>query len=691
MPLARRRHYGMSLTGRVGMLNMNKPEAKKRLEKLKDQLRETDYAYYVLDKPVMSDAARDALKNEVEQIEVQFPYLVTPDSPTQRLGGEVLKGFKKVKHEIKKYSLDDVFDFDSVREFDLRVKRMLKLPASEKIEYTCELKIDGLNMSFHYKKGIFDKAVTRGDGTFGEDVTAAAKTIRSLPLHLREDIDVEFGGEVYMPKKSFDRLNKKNEKLGKPLFANPRNAAAGTVRQLDPKVASERDLDVFCWSIYNGKEIKTQEEMLKTMQKLGLRIDENYKKVTGIEDAIKYCESWTDKRDKLPYEIDGVAIKVNSIDWQKKLGRAAKYVRWASAYKFPAEQTTTKVEDIQWQVGRTGALTPVAHLTPVLLAGSTVSRATLHNIDELERKDVRIGDTVIVHKAGDIIPEVINSLPKLRTGKEKKVNLPKECPICHSDVKRKEGQVALYCTNNKCFAKEREVLSHFVSKKGFNIDGFGVKIVEQLMTEGLITKFVDIFQLEIGDLEPLERFAEKSAENLIESIENSKRVPLSKLLFALGIRFVGEETAGLIAREFNARTIEDFIKKIQKSKLEDIIEIEGVGEKVAQSVFDYFQDEHNINQLLELEKNGVILQRVEGEQNKPGITGKNFVLTGSLGKFSRDEAKELLKIFGAKVSGSVSSKTDYVVAGDDPGSKYDKAKKLGVKIITENEFESLIK
>ena len=309
------------------MLNMNKPEAKKRLEKLKDQLRETDYAYYVLDKPVMSDAARDALKNEVEQIEVQFPYLVTPDSPTQRLGGEVLKGFKKVKHEIKKYSLDDVFDFDSVREFDLRVKRMLKLPASEKIEYTCELKIDGLNMSFHYKKGIFDKAVTRGDGTFGEDVTAAAKTIRSLPLHLREDIDVEFGGEVYMPKKSFDRLNKKNEKLGKPLFANPRNAAAGTVRQLDPKVASERDLDVFCWSIYNGKEIKTQEEMLKTMQKLGLRIDENYKKVTGIEDAIKYCESWTDKRDKLPYEIDGVAIKVNSIDWQKKLGRAAKYVR----------------------------------------------------------------------------------------------------------------------------------------------------------------------------------------------------------------------------------------------------------------------------------------------------------------------------------------------------------------------------
>ena len=670
---------------------MDKKEAKKRLDKLKDQLRETDYAYYVLDKPIMSDSARDGLKNEVEDIEKKFPELITSDSPTQRIGGEVLKEFKKIRHEIKKYSLDDVFDFEDVREFDLRVKRMLKLSPDESVEYTCELKIDGLNMSFHYKKGIFNRAVTRGDGVFGEDVTSTVKTIKSLPLHLRQDIDVEFGGEVYMPKKSFERLNKENEKLGKQVFANPRNAAAGTIRQLDPKVASDRDLDVFCWSVYNGKNIDTQEKMLQFMQALGLKIDENYKKVKNIEEAIKYCHDWAPKRDKLAYEIDGVAIKVNRIDWQNKLGRAAKYVRWACAYKFPAEQTTTKIEDIQWQVGRTGALTPVAHLTAVSLAGSTVSRATLHNIDELQRKDVRIGDTVIIHKAGDIIPEVIASLPKLRTGKEQKVVLPKKCPICNFAIVKKEGQVALYCSNKKCFAKEKEMLAHFVSKKGFNIDGFGIKIVEQLMNEGLIKNFADIFELKKGDLILIERFGEKSVDNLLQAVAESKIVALNKLIFALGIRFVGEENAFLLAQELKSQSIKDFINKIQKMKLEDIIEIDGIGVKVGQSIFDYFHDEEKINLIYQLERLGVQLEKIELTKEKSGVFGKIFVLTGSLESMSRDEAKELIKKYGAKVAGSVSVKTNYVVAGSDPGVKYDKAKKLGVEILSEAEFEKLVK
>ncbi|HCC22995.1 TPA: DNA ligase (NAD(+)) LigA [Candidatus Falkowbacteria bacterium] len=671
---------------------MNKSDAKKRLEKLKDQLRDTDYAYYVLDKPIMSDAARDTLKNEVEAIEDQFPDLVTTDSPTQRIGGEVLSGFKKVKHEIKKYSLDDVFDYEDVREFDRRVKRMLKLPVDEIIEYTCELKIDGLNMSFNYQDGVFLRAVTRGDGVFGEDVTSTVKTIKSVPLKLSDNVDIEVGGEVYMPKKSFDKMNKLNEQQGKPLFANPRNAAAGTVRQLDPQVAAERDLDVFCWAIYNPeKKLNTQEDMLKRMAELHLKVNPEYEKVNGIEAVIKFCESWSDQRNKLPYEIDGVAIKVNRLDWQQKLGRAAKYVRWACAYKFPAEQTTTKVEAIQWQVGRTGALTPVAHLTPVKLAGSTVSRATLHNIDELERKDIRIGDTVIVHKAGDIIPEVVGSLPKLRTGKEKKISLPAKCPICGSEVKRRTDQVALYCVNKKCFAQEKEILSHFVSKKGFDIDGFGPKIIEKLMTEGLITNFTDIFKLKVGDLKSLERFAAKSAENLVMAIDHSRTVPLRKLLFALSVRYIGEETASLIAREFSAGNLEELTTKIRQSKLEDILNIDGVGQKVAESVYDYFHNEMNVKMILELERLGVKLEKSASGRKKAGVTGKTFVLTGALEKYSRDQAKELLQSFGAKVAGSVSAKTDYVVAGEDAGSKFDQAKKLGVKIIDEKEFEKLIK
>ncbi|MBT5337680.1 NAD-dependent DNA ligase LigA [Candidatus Falkowbacteria bacterium] len=679
---------------------MKKAQFKIRLEKLKDQLRETDHAYYTLDEPVMSDAARDSLKDEIEKIEIQFPDLVTSDSPTQRIGGRALGKFKKVQHEIKKFSLDDVFVYDEVREFDARVKRFLKLKADEQIEYICELKIDGLNMSFHYEKGVFKRAVTRGDGIFGEDVTHTVKTIKSLPLKLREPVDIEVGAEVFMPTKSFERLNSKTSETSKN-FANPRNAAAGTVRQLDPKVAADRDLDIFCWAVYSLKHkntestentiIKTQSQMLELMQKLGFKINLEYKTFQGIEAAIKFCESWHDKREKLKYEIDGIAIKVNRLDWQIRLGRASKYVRWATAYKFPAEEATSVVEDIVWQVGRTGALTPVAHLKPVLVAGSTVSRATLHNIDELNRKDVRIGDTVILRKAGDIIPEIIKPLLKLRSGKEKKVKAPTNCPICHSEVERKEGEAAIRCTNSKCFAQDKERLTHFVSRKGFDIDGFGTKIVEQLMSEGMITSLSDIFELKSGDLQTLERFAEKSADNLIQAIENSKSISLEKLIFALGVRHIGEETASLLANEFSARTIVDFIEKIKKAKLENLAEIEGIGQKVAQAVYDYFHQAENFQQLERLQELGVVITRRETPRAVPGLSGKTFVLTGGLEGLSREEAKTLIKAAGGKVSSSVSSRTDYVVAGEDPGSKLKKAQELKIDILNENKFLKLVK
>lgn len=670
---------------------MNKEEARTRLEKLKFQMREIDHAYYVLDRPIVSDAVRDNLKDEIEQIEKQYPDLVTPDSPTRRIGGKALGKFQKIKHDIKKYSLDDVFSYDEVREFDARVKRFLKLNEGEKVEYTCELKIDGLNMSFHYKKGLFERAVTRGDGVFGEDVTHTVKTIKSLPLKLAEPIDLEIGGEVYMPFASLKQLNARNEKNGKPIFANPRNAAAGSVRQLDPKVAAERDLDIFCWAIYNAEKLSTQEEMLERMAELGFKVNKEFKKVGGIEEAINFCEAWHKKRDKLPYEIDGVAIKVNRLDWQTRLGRAAKYVRWACAYKFPAEQATSIVEDIQWQVGRTGALTPVAHLKPVRVAGSTVSRATLHNIDELGRKDIRIGDTVILEKAGDVIPAIVRSLPKLRTGAERKVNSPRICPLCGTSVERSKEEVAIYCPNRKCFGRQKENLIHFVSKAGFNIDGLGEGIIDQLVDKGMVINAADIFELKSGDLLVLEGFAEKSAAKLIVSIEKSKSVFLEKLLFALGIRHVGEEGGQLLARHYSARTISDFIDKINKATIEELNNIEGVGEVVAQSIYDYFQNNDNLELLLKLERLGVALKRTEAIKTDSAIVGKTFVLTGTLETMSRDEAKQLIKNSGGKVSGSVSVKTDYVVSGEEAGSKLDKAKELKVKIIDEKEFLKLVK
>ncbi|KKR07871.1 MAG: ligase protein [Parcubacteria group bacterium GW2011_GWC2_39_14] len=669
---------------------MNKAETQKRYQKLLKQMQEVDHAYYVLDKPIISDAARDSLKDEIEAIEKQFPDIIAPDSPTQRIGGRAMNKFSKIKHSIPKYSLDDVFSFDEVREFDARVKRFLDLPTAEQIEYTCELKIDGLNMSFHYKNGLFEKAVTRGDGIYGEDVTHTVRTIKSLPLRLTENIDVELGGEVFMPKKSLEKINKKFIHEGKSPFANTRNAAAGSVRQLDPAIASERELDIYCWAIYGGKGLKKQMDVLKEMSALGFKVNDHYELAEGIEAAIKFCQSWTSKRDKLAYDIDGVAIKVNNLQWQERLGRAAKYVRWACAYKFPAEQATTIVEDIVWQVGRTGALTPVAHLRPVLVAGSTVSRATLHNFEELTRKDVRIGDTVILQKAGDIIPEVVEVLLKLRSSKEKKVAQPTKCPICGSAVVKKEGEVAIKCSNKSCYAQEREQLIHFASKKGFNIEGLGDKNIELLLNEGLIKDFADIFELKVGDLSTLDRFAKRSSEKLIESIAKSKQVSVSKFIYALGIRYVGEENATVLAQEVNSKSINEFLHKVTSLSVVELNETEGVGDKVASSIFEYFVNKNNIKRIERLADLGVVLLPVPKRKNQAGVTGKIFVLTGTLETLSRDEAKEIIKKLGGKVAGTVSRKTDYVVLGENPGNKKTEADNLGIKVISEQEFKKLL-
>jgi DNA ligase (NAD+) len=674
---------------------MTKLEAKNRISKLKGQLKEIDHAYYVLDAPLVTDAVRDSLKDELEKLEKQHPELVTADSPTQRVGGKALGRFAKHRHSIPKYSLDDMFSIDEVIDFDGRVKKGLGLSANEDIEYLAELKIDGLNISLIYKDGVLEKAVTRGDGLEGEVVTHTIRTIGSIPLSLKEKIDIEVGGEVFMPVKSFEALNKKSVQK----FANPRNAAAGTVRQLDPKVASSRNLDAFIWAIYEPQkyDLVTQEDVFNKLKKLGFKINPYIKKIIGFSEIEKHFSKWKKARLKLDYGIDGVVLKVNDLDSQDKLGRTAKHVRWAAAYKFPAEQVTTVVEDIQVQVGRTGALTPVAHLTPVNLAGSVVKRATLHNQDEIDRLDVRIGDTVILQKAGDIIPDIIETLPKMRTGKEKKFKMPEECPICGFKVVKKSGEVAHYCSNNECYAVQKENLSHFVSKKAFNIDGLGPKILEQLQIADLVKDAGDIFSLTKEDLDPLERFADKSVDNLLKSVEGSKNITLAKFIYALGIRHVGEETAILLAaaialaiKQVGVIGVDAFSGAINNLTLENIETVDGVGPIVAKSFYDWFKNEKSIVLISKLNEAQIQIELPE-TKDEGKLVSKTFVLTGEMRKMTRDEAKDMIRSLGGSVSSSVSKKTDYVVAGSNPGSKYDKAQKLEVKILDEDQFLGLLK
>lgn len=668
---------------------MNKSEAFDRINKLKKQLWKIDYAYYVLDRPIISDAARDSLKDELERLEKEFPEFITPDSPTQRIGGKALGKFTKVRHTMPKYSLDDVFDFSDVVEFDRRVKRWLHLPEGEDVEYTVELKIDGLNMTFIYKEGILERAVTRGDGKVGEDVTHTVRTIESVPLKLKKPISIEVGGEIYMPKKSFLELNKKQAASGQLQFANPRNAAAGTVRQLDPKVAAERDLQAFFYTIYflppqAGLAVpQTQYESLQFLQSLGFRVEKHFQKIKGIKEAYQFFKKIERIRKKLNYEIDGIVIKVNNLSWQERLGRTAKHVRWACAYKFPAEQVTTKVKDIIIQVGRTGVLTPVALLEPVKVAGSVVSRATLHNEDEIRRLGLKIGDTVVIQKAGDIIPDIVEVLPKLRTGREKSFKMPKRCPHCGSKVVKPEGEVNYYCSNPKCFAQEREKLYHFVSKGAFDIDGLGPKIIDQLLEGGLIKDAADLFNLQVGDLEPLEGFGRKSAENLVKAIAAAKDITLSKFLYALGIRHVGEQTAMSLTRRFKS------LPAIMSASRQDFFAVEDIGEVVADSIYEFFHNQENLRFINKLISQGIKVKNFHESGSKP-LSGKSFVLTGSLDSLTREEAKEAIRQAGGQVSSAVSRRTDYVLAGKEPGAKYQKAKQLGVRVISEKEFLKLL-
>ena len=688
---------------------MKKIEIENRIKKLRAEIDRHRYLYHVLDKPDMTDEVYDSLMEELRKLEEQFPEFRSSFSPTMRIGGEPLDKFQKVRHKVRQWSFDDVFNAEELKAWEEKIKRMIeKANVKDNLEYCCELKIDGLKMILTYEDGKFIQGATRGDGTIGEDVSHNLKTIQSIPLELSEKRDVIVVGECWLSKKELQRINKEREKNKEALFANSRNAAAGSIRQLDPKVAATRKLDSFIYDIdqIDLKYPETQIEELELLKKMGFKVNDKYKLCKNIKEVQEFYDCWTDKRDKQDYEIDGIVIKINSRKLQETLGYTGKAPRWGIAYKFPAVQVTTIVEDIKVQVGRTGALTPVAHLHPVRVAGSTVSRATLHNEDEIKRLDVKIGDTVVIHKAGDVIPEVVEVVKSLRTGKEKAFHMPNKCPICGGEVRRqeigikkqdfkKEKSAAHYCLNPKCFAVEREKIIHFVSRKGFDMVGFGEKIVEQLMNEGLISNAGDIFELEIGDLKPLERFAEKSAQNLIEAIEKSKTISLEKFLYALGIRFVGEETAVLVAKNLgkitkkkinNFQDIIDIFPGISKDEWKGI---KGIGDKSAESLSEWLKDKNNLKLLERMEKMGVVLNFSDGNRSHK-LSGKTFVLTGELTSFTRDEAKDMIRKKGGDISSSVSKKTDYVVAGENPGSKYDKAKELGIKIVDENELKKLL-
>lgn len=672
-----------------------------RLNKLKKTIERHRYLYHVLDKEEISSEALDSLKNELVKIEKEYPELITPDSPSQRVAGEPLKEFEKVVHKVPQWSLGDAFTEEDIRDFDERVKRALAKEsplgslASKstwkrgfQVEYVCELKIDGLKVVFHYEKGLFVRAVTRGDGKVGEDVTRNIRTIESLPLKLAEPLDIILEGEVWMSKKNFAELNKERERKGEPLFANPRNVAAGTIRQLDSKIAGERKLDTFIYDIAytNGKIPKTQIEELEFIQKLGFKVNKNFKLCPTADDIIKYWKEWQKRAPREDYLIDGVVIKVNSRVQQETLGYTGKSPRFAIAFKFPAEQVTTVVEDIVLQVGRTGVITPVAHLRPVSVAGSVVSRATLHNEDEIKRLDVRVGDTVILQKAGDVIPDIISAVKEMRTGKEKPFMFPKKVTACGGDgrIEKAPGQVAYRCVNKNSFAQRSRKFHYFASKKAFDIEDLGPKIIDQLMEKGLVSSYEDFFTLKKGDLLNLPRFAEKSADNLISAIEKSRSVTLARLLISLSIPQAGEETAIDIAHYFKD------IRKIQRASFEELEQIEGVGPIVAKSIRDWFDDEANLQSLEKILRHIKIENIRIAPPNNSALSGKTFVITGSLKSFARDEAKEKIRKAGGKISSSVSKKTNYVVIGEDAGSKSDKAKELGVKILSEDEFLKMI-
>lgn len=673
---------------------MNKPDAKQRIDKLKTEINHHRYLYHVLDRVEISDAANDSLKHELAQLENEYPDLITLDSPTQRVGGEALPEFKKVKHQSRMLSLNDVFSFAEITEWFERCERYLGQPI--KPDFFAEIKTDGLAVSLIYQDGLFVQGATRGDGAVGEDVTQNLKTIDSIPLRLENHAPaspglqprlvqtgrVEVRGEVYIKKKDFEKLNAQQKKLGEAEFANPRNTAAGSIRQLDPALAAKRRLSFMAWDVITDLGQKTHEATHKLAHDLGFPVADMNAHCQSVGDLKKYYDNIDKKRAKLPFNIDGTVIVINDIALFNKLGVVGKAPRGAVAWKFAAEQATTIVRNIIVQVGRTGAITPVALLEPVSVAGTTVGRATLHNEDEIKRLDIRIGDTVVIQKAGDIIPDVVQVLERLRTGKEKIFLMPKKCPACGAEVARKEGEAAHYCLNSACPAKHREGLYHFVSKKALNIDGLGPKIIDQLLDVGLIKDAADLFILQQNQIQEMERFDVVSAQNLINAINAARLVSFSRFIYALGIRHVGEETANALALYFGN------LDKLKAADLQVLSKVSDIGEVVAQSIVEYFSDKKNLDFVSRLVKNGIKIQEVKVVSRK--LAGQTFVLTGTMESLTRDQAKEKIRLLGGDISSSVSKNTTYVVAGAEAGSKLDKAEKLGVKVIDEEEFLKLL-
>ncbi|MFB6468551.1 NAD-dependent DNA ligase LigA [Cytobacillus sp. Hz8] len=662
---------------------MDLQAAENRVSQLHQLLNQYNYEYYVLDKPSVSDAEYDQLLKELANLEEQFPQLKTVDSPTQRVGGEALSMFAKVEHRSPMLSLANAFNESDLRDFDRRVQQTV----GENYSYICELKIDGLAVSLHYENGLFIQGATRGDGAVGEDISANLKTIRSIPLRLKDPITLEVRGEAFMPKKSFEALNQKKEENGEEPFANPRNAAAGSLRQLDPKIAASRNLDIFLYALagIENSQITSHSEGLSYLETLGLKVNQERRKCANIEAVLDFINEWTNKRPTLPYEIDGIVIKVDSLEQQKLLGTTAKSPRWAIAYKFPAEEVVTTLKEIELSVGRTGVVTPTAILEPVRVAGTTVQRASLHNEDLIREKDIRIGDQVVVIKAGDIIPEVLKVLVENRSGEEQEFHMPDHCPECASELVRLDGEVALRCINPKCPAQIREGLIHFVSRDAMNIEGLGEKVVSQLFQAELIQDVADIYHLNYDQLIGLERMGEKSVTNLLKAIEASKENSLDKLLFGLGVRHVGAKAAKTLAIQFETM---DALAAASKEQLTNINEI---GEKMADSIVTFFEQEEAQELLTELKTAGVNMEYrgpkpISPEENDSIFSGKTIVLTGKLEQLTRNEAKERIEALGGNVSESVSKKTHLVIAGEDAGSKLAKAQQFGIEVWTEEKL-----
>ena len=651
----------------------------KRIDELINIINEANYNYHVLDNPTITDQEYDKYLQELYEIEEKYPELVREDSPTKKIGGEVLEKFEKVTHDKPMMSLSDVFNEEEIIAFDNRIKKEGINP-----QYVCELKIDGLSVSLKYEKGLFKSAATRGNGVVGEDITNNVRTIKTVPLKLKKEIDIEVRGEIFMSKKTLEKLNVTREQEGLPLFKNCRNAAAGSIRQLDSNIAKERNLEVFIYHLPNPRDfgIKTQYDAIKFMQDLGFRVNvKNNELVDNVDGILDYIHQKGNIRDDLDYDIDGVVIKLNDLSDQEKMGNTIRYPKWATAYKFPAQISYTRLVDIKFTVGRTGQVTPNAILEPVNVMGSTISKTTLHNEDYVNEKEIMIGDIVGIKKAGDVIPEVVGVLKERRTGNEVPFKMIKTCPICGDDLVRKENESAYYCHNPKCDAKKIESLIHFASRETMNITGFGERIVEDFYNFGYLKSIVDFYELhKISDeLKKLEGFGDKSIDNLLIEIENSKNNSLEKLLFGLGIRYVGKKTAKILAKTYRD------IDKIKEASFDELNNIPEIGEKIAQSVYYYFQNEDNLNLIDALKEHNLNMTYLGNEEEKDNFKDKTFVITGTLSS-NRDEIREKIESFGGKVSESVSKKTSYLVLGEAPGSKYEKALKLGITILKEDDL-----